>query len=216
MRPERGKPMPLRLVMLLLLILWPVLATARTMAPIGPDAVWHLPVERWTACLQRDRDPAVCLPRLMHATHAAPAVVAVSRALASEGVMSAFQTMGRIDLAIMTFPARANTNAVPYLVNGTPRLVSTELAPNAIDITADPQYPALKAAFPHLEFWPSDATFRSVHSRPDGGQYFVFAYPLRDGCHACALAGYALVSHDFTPADVYQGTLLLGLEPATP
>lgn len=203
-----------RLAILLLLVLWPALATAQAAQPYGTQAVWRLPMARWSACLQKQHDPNACLARLLRDTHASPQALAVSRALDGEGFMSAFQTMDGIDLATMFFPARANTNQVPYLVNGSPSLVSTELDATAIDITKDPQYPALKAAYPNLEFWPSDAEFRSFHSRADGGRYFIFAYPLRNGCHACELAGYALVSHDFTATKVYQGTLLLGLEPA--
>lgn len=203
-----------RLVILFLLAFWPALATAQSNSRLGPKDVWNLPMSRFGACLQHKHDPAACLSRLMRDTHASPQALAVSRALDSEGFMSAFQSMGKVDLATMTFPARANTNQVPYLVNGTPPLVSTELDPNILNITTDPHYPALKAAYPDLEFWPSDAEFRALDHPATGGQTFLFAYPLRDGCHACALAGYALVAHGFNSDGRYQGPRLVGLEPA--
>ena len=91
--------------------------------------------------------------------------------------------MGRVDLATMTFPLRANTNEAAFLVNGTPPLVSTELDEPSVDIAADPAYAALRQAFPEMTLWPTNAGFRRLETLPDGGQGFVFAYPLLDGCH---------------------------------
>lgn len=199
------------------LLFWLVVPAAVWAGPsrprLGPEAVWHLPVAAWSACLKQRRDAAACLRRLMERTRAGGQARDVLSGLNGEGFMSAFRPMGRVDLATMTLPGRANTNEVPYLVNGRPWLVSTELdAPP--DISGDPAYPALRAAFPRLELWPSGAAFRAMDRLPDGGQRFVFAYPLLDGCHACTLGGYALIAHDFGPEGGYRGARLLGLEAA--
>jgi hypothetical protein len=198
------------------LILFALTVTARAenaVSRFGPQAMWILPLADWSDCLEKHQDPGGCLDQLMHKAGASPQALAVSRLLDDEAYMSAFREMGRVDLASITFPARANTNEVPYLVNGNPSLVSTELDASTVDITKDPHYPALKAAFPDMELWPSGAEFRSMDHLVDGGQGFVFAYPLQNGCHACERAGYAVVTHDFGPDGTYRGPRLLRLEP---
>lgn len=111
------------------------------------------------------------------------------------------------------YPMRANSNSVAFLVAGQPPLVSSERT-EAPDISGDPAYPALKKRSPNLTFWPGDAAFLSMEHLPAGGQGFVFAYPLRDGCHACALADHALESLDFDAKGVFKGPHLIRLEPA--
>ncbi|MHC1711001.1 MAG: hypothetical protein AB9872_02460 [Solidesulfovibrio sp.] len=182
--------------------------------PFGPRAVWTMPDDGWSACLKHSQDASTCLQKLMRRQRATPEALAVNRLLEGEGFMSAFREMGRVDLATMTFPLRANTNQASFLVNGTPALVSTELDGQAVDIASDPAYAELKRAFPEMELWPTSADFRTMNTLEDGGQGFVFAYPLLNGCHACALAGYALVTLDFGPDGVYHGPRLLRLEPA--
>ena len=39
-------------------------------------------------------------------------------------------------------------------------------------------------------------------------------YPLRNGCHACAHAGFALFNWNFNAQGKFQGTTFLGLTPA--
>jgi len=191
---------------------WSQAGAERT--PFGPRAVWTLPDNGWAACLKNNQDATACLPKLMRQQKATSEALAVNRLLEGEGFMSAFREMGRVDLATMTFPLRANTNQAAFLVNGTPALVSTELDEQVVDITSDRAYAALKRAFPEMELWPTSADFRTMTVLTDGGQGFEFAYPLLNGCHACALAGYALVSLDFGPDGVYHGPRLLRLEPA--
>ena len=189
------------------------LATAAD-KPFGPGDVWSLPETAWRTCLEKNPVAPDCLPRLMRETKATPQALAINQRLDGDGFMSAFRPMGRVDLATMTFPLRANTNEAAFLVNGTPPLVSTELDEPSVDIAADPAYAALRQAFPEMTLWPTNAGFRRLETLPDGGQGFVFAYPLLDGCHACALAGHALISLDFGPDGTYRGPRLLCLEPA--
>lgn len=181
--------------------------------PFGPAAVWSLPESAWRACLEKNPTASDCLPRLMRETMASPQALDINRRLDGDGFMSAFQAMGRVDLATMIFPLRANTNQVLYLVNGAPPLVSTELGDQAPDITSDPAYAGLKQAFPEMALWTTNADFLRMEHLPDGGQAFVFAYPLLNGCHACPLAGHALVALDFGPNGGYRGPRLLRLEP---
>ena len=180
--------------------------------PFGPADVWTLPQAAWNGCLQGRTAPTDCLGRLMRQTKASPQAMEIFRRLDGDGFMSAFRPMGRVDLATMTFPFRANTNEAAFLINGHPDLVSTELSETAVDITADPAYVHLRQTYPDLTLWPTSAIFRRMDSLPGGGQGFVFAYPVLNGCHACALAGYALISLDFSPQGTFLGPRFLQLE----
>ncbi|EFL51992.1 conserved hypothetical protein [Solidesulfovibrio fructosivorans JJ]] len=200
------------------LVVWTLLGQGIALAgdaeTIGPKGVWKLPEAAWTDCLQKAQDATDCLARIMRQTGATPEALAVNKMLDGEGYMETFQEMGRVDVAVMVFPLRANTNAVTYLVNGSPTLVSSEIEPADLPLAADPTYAALQKAHPELMFWPTGEGPSAVDTPPGGGQGFVFTYPLLNGCHACAVLGQALLSLDFGPDGTYHGPRLLRVEAA--
>lgn len=181
--------------------------------PFGPQAVWTLPRKALSACLKKSPAPDACLTQVMRQTGASRQALAFTAQLDGEGYMVAFQALGRVNMATVEFPLRANTNQAVVLVGGTPPLVSSELTDAAIDIRQDPAYPALRQRYPNLELWPAGAVFRDQKPLPGGGQSFTFSYPLLNGCHACEVAGQALISLDFGPDGAYLGPRLIRLEP---
>lgn len=190
-------------------------ASAGAAERIGPQGVFALPRAAWSACLDRSADDATgCLAQVMRVSGASAQALEINRLLNGEAYMEDFQERGRVDTATMIFPLRANTNAVPYLVNGSPLLVSTEIDTRALPLDADPQFAALKKASPEATLWTAAQELRSIAVLPGGGQGFVFAYPILDGCHACAVLGHALVSLDFGPDGRSLGPRLLGVEAA--
>lgn len=179
----------------------------------GPQAVWTMAWEPFYACWEENPAYDDCLVQTMKKNGASEQALAFSKMLEGNGYMSAFHQMGRVNLATAFFPARANTNEVFFMVGGSPSLVSSELDTD-ISISADPAYKTLKKRYPELEFWTNGASFREMTLLPDGGQHFVFGYPLLNGCHACDLVGYALISHDFGTDGTYRGPSFIRLEPA--
>ena len=179
----------------------------------GPQDVWTLPFEALSACEAKNPASTTCLTQVMKETGASKQALALNKMLEGDGYMSGFQPMGRIDLATCFFPSRANSNEVLFMVGGSPSLVSSELDAD-INIKADPAYPGLKKKFPDLELWTSGASFAKMDILPNGGQRFVFEYPLVNGCHACAQAGDALIAHDFDQDGTYKGPRLIRLKPA--
>ena len=107
-----------------------------TAKPFGANAVWVLPRAALTACLEADPAPAGCLERVMRQNGASRQALDVNRLLDGEGYMTAFRSMGKVNLAMVEFPLRANTNQAAFLVGGTPPLVSSELPGTAVDISA--------------------------------------------------------------------------------
>jgi hypothetical protein len=124
--------------------------------------------------------------------------------------------VGPVDVAWITYPLRANTNNGLLLVNGSPGMVNVEdlqqLDQNAMK--QSPQFQDLLSQFPQVGIWPGDRdgkTWPSTQSGPDGGTQFVLGYPLINGCHACAHAGFALFTWNFTPQGKFTGTSFLGM-----
>lgn len=196
------------------LVLCPGLATARLDGPIGPASVWQPRNEALTACLRDSADATGCLARVMAETGATPQALAANRLLDGEGYVSAFRETGRVDVATVVFPLRANSNEVAYLVNGEPPLVSSERDEDQLPLAGNAPYAALRKAHPDLMVWPVGDGPRSVDALADGGQGFVFSYGLLNGCHACDVLGYAVVSLDFGPDGHFAGPRLLTVEPA--
>lgn len=187
-------------------------ATAGPLGAIGSGDVWQLPPGAWTACLQSGDDASGCLRRIMTREQASPRALAINRQLDGEGYMAAFHEAGRVDVATMEFPLRANSNEVAYLVNGQPGLVSSELDETALPLAANPDYRALHNQYPDLMFWPVGDGPREVTALAQGGQGFVFSYALLNGCHACEVLGQAVVSLDFNARGRFLGPRLVRVE----
>ncbi len=191
-------------------------------AELESALIWRFPDEKqapalvrdFRACLDRGQGVVPCLRRIMRATGASSQALAAARLAQGEAYVSQYTPMGDLGLAVLTYPARANTNNVPCILGGRPAMVSTEFSATDLDLSADPEFPAIRARFPQAELWTVEPEFLAREGEPGGGQRFVFAYPLLDGCHACERAGTARVAHVFDRRKVYQGPRLLGLTPA--
>lgn len=184
-------------------------------APVGPQAVWQLPEN----LVQKFRDCALrleCLAAVMRQGGASPAAIAFTRMIKGEGYLESFQEMGLVGLASVAYPVRANTNQAYFLVNGTPPLISVEELGWQIDISKDPLYPSLLKEFPKIMIWGGGAEFQAMQPLPGGGQRFIFAYYLLNGCHACEVGGSAQVALDFDARARFLGTKLLGLSRTPP
>jgi hypothetical protein len=156
-----------------------------------------------------------CVLSVMQRAGASPAATAFTTMLKGEGYLEDFRKMGRVDLASVAYPFRANDNSEYLLVNGMPRLVQLDDAENLrhIDIRTDPLYPSLLRKFPKLELW-GHADFKTMQRLPGGGQRFVFTLALLNGCHGCEVGGYAHVAFDFAETGQFLGARLLQLSKA--
>lgn len=57
------------------------------------------------------------------------------------------------------------------------------------------------------KIWPNSQT------GPNGGVQFTVGYPLLNGCHACASAGFAIFNWNFEAQGKFLGTAFMGLTP---
>ncbi|MFY9841597.1 MAG: hypothetical protein ACLP0H_08780 [Terriglobales bacterium] len=196
-------------------------------AKIDATAVWQIAPQfvstAHTACVRGSAD-VKCLTEQMSKAGASAAAVSFTRELYKQshgefGIMTGFQNEGLVAFAWITYPFRANTNYGLLLVNGRPPIVNIEDV-KLLDrktMEQSSQFQDLKNQFPKVDVWPGDRDGKVwPESQPgsNGGTQFVVAYPLINGCHACARAGLAIFTWDFDAQGKFLGTEFQGMTPA--
>jgi len=195
-------------------------------ANIGDSAVWQLPSQFMTtahaACDQSSSsDYGDCMIGQMAKAGAPADAVGFTRELYKEshgefGVMTGFHEEGPVAFAWITYPLRANTNYGLLLVNGQPRIVNVEDL-KLLDVKTmkqSSQFQDAKRQFPKIDIWPGDRDGKiwpDSQTGPNGGIQFTVAYPLRNGCHACASAGQAIFNWNFDATGKFLGTSFQGM-----
>jgi len=165
---------------------------------------------------------AECFMNQMAAGGASLQAVAFTRELykvsGDVGIMNGFHKVGPVDIAWINYPLRANTNYGLLFVNGQPPIINVEdlklLDQKAME--QDPEFQNTKAQFPNVAVWPGDrdgTTWPNSQSGPNGGVQFTVGYPLINGCHACARAGFALFNWNFDASGKFTGTTFMGTTP---
>jgi hypothetical protein len=197
-------------------------------AKIDASAVWTVTQQFMTtahaACDSHAGD-VNCLIGQMTKVGAPAAAVSFTRELYKQshgefGIMTGFQGHeGPVAFAWITYPLRANTNYGLLLVNGRPPIVNVEDLKQLDTKTMkqSPQFQDLKNQFPQVDVWPGDRdgkTWPNSQAGPNGGTQFVVGYPLINGCHACARAGFAIFTWNFDPQGKFTGTTFMGMTPA--
>lgn len=132
------------------------------------------------------------------------------------GIMTGFQDEGSVAFAWITYPLRANTNYGLLLLNGQPRIVNVEDLKllDTKSMRRSFQFQDLKGQFPNVDVWPGDRdgkVWPNSQAGPNGGIQFTVQYPLINGCHACARAGFAIFNWNFNAQGKFLGTTFQGL-----
>lgn len=195
---------------------------------IGASAVWQMSstflAAAHAACDKSAQSGFTeCLMNQMAKAGAPAAAVNFSRELNQQshgefGIMTGFQDEGPVAFAWVTYPLRANTNYGLLIVNGRPRILDVEdlklLDTKAMQKSF--QFQDLKNQFPKVDVWPGDRdgkTWPNSQPGPSGGTQFTVGYPLINGCHACARAGFAIFNWNFDAQGKFLGTSFMGLTP---
>ncbi|MGK5073083.1 hypothetical protein [Janthinobacterium sp. ZB1P44] len=177
------------------------LATAQAdhaphIGPIDARAVWQ---ERsLSACRSEDSPtaPDVCLLRTMQRSGARPQAIAAAKMLVKAnkaGFISAWRPLGKVALATVTYPFRANTNESTLLIGSDGAAIDVDEHSVREEDRATPAWQAFTAA--HRDAMPyAPAEFVGSTATSDGGQSVLFSTPLKS-CHACADDGALLVAY---------------------
>jgi len=185
---------------------------------IGQIAIWVSPSSTWEEmqnCLYSSSSSSECIPSIMEKYGASQEAIAFSTNFGDNFFLVDFEEVGRVDLGVIFYPGRANDNWQNVLLNGFPQLVSAENMFD-IDITTSPGYQALSQQSSNPLLWSTDNNLYAIEPRPEGGQRFVFTYPIYNGCHACGIVSHALVAFDFDTEGRFLGSVLLSLDSSQP
>ncbi len=191
------------------LLLLASLASAGT----GPDAEWSpspAAVAAMRACASRPgADARSCLHDAMRAGGASSAALAFSAGLDGAGYLKRFQERGRVDVAHVRYPFRANANDGVLLVSASTAPVDVSSPGLIAPLDADPRMAPVRREQPQASIWATDPGNPGVKEH-DGGDRVVFAFPVRT-CHACADLATAFVAYDFGADGAFRGASLVGL-----
>ncbi|MGH9504487.1 MAG: hypothetical protein ACRD20_16675 [Terriglobales bacterium] len=203
-------------------------AAAAEPPKIGASAVWQVTqaftTSAHTACDKSAPSGfAECVIGQISKAGASPDSGSFTRELYRQshgdvGIMTGLQAVGPVDIAWITYPFRANNNNGLLFINGEPRIVNVENL-KLLDRKAmeqSPQFKDLKFQFARVDVWPGDRdgkTWPNSRTGPNGGKQFVVAYPLINGCHACARAGFAMFTWNFSAEGKFLGTTFVGMTP---
>jgi hypothetical protein len=191
---------------------------------IGASAVWQIPPQfmphAHAACDQASTVPECMMDQMTEAGAPAEAVT-FTRELYQQshgelGIMTGFQDEGSLAFAWITYPLRANTNYGFLLVNGHPRIINVEDLKllDTKTMKQSFQFQDLKRQFSKVDVWPGDRDGMIwPNSQPgsNGGVQFTVQYPLINGCHACARAGFAIFNWNFDARGKFLGTSFQGM-----
>jgi hypothetical protein len=191
-------------------------------APVGPDAVWAPPADFRAkvdqTCAKMGESIGRCFADQMRSAGASEAALAFSERLGNSGYLTSFLDTGKVDVAYVEYPFRANENALVFLVNGDPALIDVDDLSrlDRKNLGANTTYAGLLKTFPALALFPGERRPgrepRAVNLR-SGGQRFVVVYELHDGCHACKVVGYVRIGWDFDVQGRFVGTEVVQVRP---
>ena len=189
---------------------------------IGKDSEWKATMETIRKIQQECADkqaPAFgkCFVDFMERSGASAHAVAFARATGDTGFLTEFFKMGRVDLAYVIYPFRANENEGWLLVNGDPAMIDVDTLSNLPErqLEENPTYLGLKEKFPKIMLFGGDRTMTrppEMIGLPSKGQRFIVEYRLLNGCHACERVGRVKFAFDFDADGKFLGSDLLEVE----
>ncbi|MCK8600813.1 protease inhibitor I42 family protein [Desulfoferrobacter suflitae] len=189
---------------------------------VGPASVWQPGAEAMDSIRGECADFTgqvfeECFIAAMATYGASVEAAAFARGSGNLAYVRNFQESGRVDIAYVEYPFRANENQGILLVNGFPQLIDVDnfnVLPRG-ELQKDPLYVHLVREFPNISVWPGDRSSDqdiSAEALAGGGQRFILNYRLLDGCHACELLGQAKFAFRFDGLGNFTGTKLVGVE----
>jgi hypothetical protein len=155
-----------------------------------------------------------CFVDFMARAGATAQAVAFAQSTGNTGYLAHFFKMGRVDLAYVHYPFRANENEGWLLVNGDPAMIDVDALANLPkrELEGNPTYLRIKEKFPNVMLFGGDRTMTrppEMILEPTKGQRFIVEYRLLNGCHACERVGSAKFAFDFDPNGKFLRPALL-------
>ena len=186
---------------------------------IGKDSEWNATSETvrliHQECSEKKApDFGKCFVDFMGRAGASVQAVAFAQSTGNTGYLARFFKMGRVDLAYVHYPFRANENEGWLLVNGDPAMIDVDALANLPkrQLEGNSTYLGIREKFPNVMLFGGDRTITrppEMIVEPTKGQRFIVEYRLLNGCHACERVGRAGFAFDFDPNGKFLGPTLL-------
>jgi hypothetical protein len=189
---------------------------------IGKNSEWN-PTTKTIRVIQKEcaekkaPDFGKCFVDSMARSGASAAAVAFAKSTGNTGYLAHFFNKGRVDLAYVIYPFRANEDQGWLLVNGHPPTIDIDALSNLPErqLEQNPAYLRVKEKYPKVMLFGGDRTIKrppEMIARPKKGQRFVVSYRLLNGCHACERLGRARFAFDFDKKGKFLGATLLDVK----
>jgi len=188
-------------------------------AKVKPDAVWNPGedvIRRVKDACADERDVTKCFAKRMREEGASRQAVRFAKSLPTFGILRELREAGKVDIAYVLYPFRANENYGVFLVNGRPSKVDVDdqaLLPKD-DIKSDPLYEKIDKRYHGFGLWPGDrfSTDKpTVETPKGGGQWFAVEYIVTSGCRACEEVATARFGFDFDKKGKFLGAKFIRL-----
>jgi hypothetical protein len=193
---------------------------------IDKDSEWNPTPETIQAihkeCAEKQApDFGKCFVDFMARSGASSQAVAFAKSTGNTGYLAHFFKKGRVDLAYVVYPFRANENQGWMLVNGDPPMIDIDDLSNLPQhqLEQNPTYLRIKEKYPKVMLFGGDRTAerppQMQTSMPlfiEGKfkrQHFDVNYRLLNGCHACEEVGWATFAFDFDAEGSFLGARLV-------
>ncbi len=132
---------------------------------ISKDAEWNATAETiqliHQECAEKGApDFGKCFVNFMGRAGASAQALTFARSTGNTGYLAQFFKMGRVDLAFVRYPFRANENDGWLLVNGDPAIVDMDALSNLSErqLEGNPTYLRLKEKYPNVMLFGGDRT----------------------------------------------------------
>jgi hypothetical protein len=204
------------IVMALVFVL---LFPAGALAKVTEKAVWDPGEEVIQKIKEKcadEKDVTKCFAVKMKEEGASKQAIKFAKSLPTFGILRKLRETGRVDIAYVLYPFRANENYGVILVNGRPSKIDVDdqmLLPKD-DIKMDPLYQKIDKKYHGFGLWPGDRFITNspaVETPKGGGQWFAIDYIMTSGCRACEEVGVARFGFDFNTKGKFLGAKFIRL-----
>lgn len=203
---------------LLFLILF-LIFSSTALAKVDQKAVWN-PGDQVIRKIKNEcadaNNVTKCFAKKMKDEGASRKAMRFAKSLPTFGILRDLRETGKVDIAYVVYPFRANENYGVLLVNGKPSPIDVDdlsLLPQD-QIETDLIYPDLKKKYHDITLWPGDRFSMdkpTAETPKGGGQWFAVEYRLTNGCRACKDVATARFGFDFNTKGKFLGAKFIRL-----
>jgi peptidoglycan hydrolase-like protein with peptidoglycan-binding domain len=167
------------------------------------------PLSAWASSRLRGcRNVLACLEAYGAPTQALRAAYALEKTGLIGTYVRSFTEYGAVDLVSVGYPYNTGGLIEYALVNGKPEAVAMRDGDVLKLNISDRAYQQLGREYDTISIQ-LIPRFEAYRLMPDGGQRFVFAYPVTPGCQICDPLGQVLIAHEFSAGGEYRGLRML-------